>query len=208
MSDSSKFQSQVKNVENKLSGVSVSVPNEDKLKGMSDAEIEALKDSIRAEFAPQLKDAADQIDRLKKSLEMQETLQKIDRRGEENETAHVIKISQRGPLGPVDQHGRLAEQFKEQLKGKKARFVTTADETLNSIRRGEGYKPVLDEEGNEVRYIDGTLMAMPEREYEEKVAKPKRERAAIHRSQIKDRFENVGKAEGVETSVSIKYDTH
>lgn len=210
MSDKS-FEDQVAELEASFDAtkeVEDKIPSESTLKGMSNEEIEALKDSIRAEFSAEIKDTNDRFEALKKSFEMQETLLHVDRKGAKNETAEKIKIRQRGPLGPIDHHGRLAEKYKEQLKGKKARFVTTADETLESLRRGQGYEPIRDEDGNEVRYMDGTLMAMPMRRFEEEVQQPKREKREIHRSQIMKRFKEIGDSEGVETSVKFDYDTH
>ena len=172
--------------------------DKEELVTMSKDELKQLMTDTMEEYKKEIESAKDEIERLKKTYERDEDIRYLKNRGQfadEN-----LEVRQLGPLGPID-HQQVAIDnagVRDKLKGKKARFVSTNSE-LNSLRRAQGYEPVLDKDGNEVRYMDGVLMAMPEKRWEEEIAKPTKVRRDIHRRAIRENFEETGRKHGVET---------
>lgn len=145
---------------------------------------------------------ASRIDKLKAHYEKRDEMAKLD----QSPTKPNIKVYQNRPMGPIDHMGTLAEKHKDKLKGKHIRFVNK-HETVMPVRAAQGYEKVKDENGNEVRYMDEVLMAMPERKYQETVKAEVEDRKARHRGAIQETFHEAGKEYGVETfGTGIDYD--
>ena len=172
---------------------------------MTHEQLAQLKADIVSEFDQRIRDAEDRFKALEETYKKQEALAFVDRRGEPT-GVEGVEIMQRGPLGPIDHQGRIVKEYADKLKGKKARFVTTSDPELRALRRSQGYEPVRDEDGNEVRYMDGVLMAMPERKYEETIKAPKIARKKRHAAGIENKFKETAEALGVESHGKISYD--
>lgn len=183
----------------------VNVPEGDELVTMSKQELKDTMKEVMDEYDKRIQEAESRMEKLQLEYEKKEKKSYINRRGQES-TANRIQVNQSGPLNPIDHQSRLLEQHKDKLKGKVPRFVTTGNEELYSLRRTQGYEPVRDEDGNEVRYMDGVLMAMPEGRYREDVQKPKEERKALHRSSIEENFKQQGESQDVRTEGNIQFD--
>lgn len=184
----------------------VDVPKKEEMVTMSKADLEKLLSDVRSDFEKRIAESDDRIEKLKLKYEKESAEKHIRTKGEYADKD--LKIRQVGPLGPIDHQARSIDVagVRDKLKGKRARFVSTNAE-LRSLRRSQGYEPVLDKEGNEVRYMDGTLMAMPADRYENEIAEPARVRKELHKRAITNRFREDAAAAGVEViGDGIKYD--
>lgn len=182
------------------------VPSKEEMVTMSKAELDTVLQKVKDEFAEKLDKANDQIEKLKLSYEKDSTVKHIKNRGQYADDS--ITINQLGPLGPKDHQALSIKNagVEEKLKGKVGRFVNNNPE-LRSLRRSQGYEPVRDKEGNEVRYMDGVLMAMPKDRYKQEVAEPAKVRKDIHKRAIRGRFEEVAAKHNVEVfGDGIQYD--
>lgn len=172
--------------------------DKEELVTMSREELKSLMTETMEEYKNKIEAAEGEIERLKATYERDEDIKYLRNRGQFADKD--IEIKQRGPLGPID-HQQVAiknADVEKKLKGKRARFVSTNSE-LHSLRRAQGYEPVLDKEGNEVRYMDGVLMAMPEERYKKEILEPNRARRELHRRAIRENYEEAGRRRGVET---------
>lgn len=182
------------------------VPPKEELVSMTKDEMDILVKNIEEKYAKKFEEAMDSVERLRTSLEKDSELQYVKNRGQFADSD--IEIRQLGPLGPVDhQMGVIKSSgVEDKLKGKQARFVNNNPE-LRALRRHQGYEPVLDKDGNEVRYMDGTLMAMPEERYKETIVKPRTQRKALHKRSLRTRFDETARKAGIETfGDGIQYD--
>lgn len=173
-----------------------SVPEKDKLVTMTKEELEDLVNDITKEFREELEKTSNRTEALQIALEKDSAIAKVNAKGQYAD--RDLSITQLGPLGPID-HQKAAivnAGVDDQLKDKAYRFVSTNPE-LRALRRSQGYEPILDSRGNEVRYMDGTLMAMSKAKHQELVRKPVETRKAIHRAAIKQEFENKAIRAGV-----------
>lgn len=183
----------------------VEVPEQDELVTMSKDQLKETMREVMSEYDKRIEDAESRMEKLQLEYEKKEKQSYMNRRGKES-TSRRIQVNQTGPLNPIDHQGRLVEKHKDKLKGKAHRFVTTSNEELLSLRRSQGWEPVHDEDGNEVRFMDGVLMAMPEGRYEKDVQQPKEERKALHRSSIEENFKSQGESQDVQTEGNIQFD--
>lgn len=178
------------------------LPSEKELVTMTKDQLDELKKAIREEFEVRMAEAESQVDKLKLKYEERDAASYLERKG--SDKGQRIKVS--SPLGPPDRMDLIAKEHSGTLKGKKARFVTDRPEIV-SLRRSQGYEPVRDKDKKEVRFMDGVLMAMPERKYQEEIAKPVEERKAINRSSAVEKFRGAAEGMGFEAEgVGIQYD--
>lgn len=160
-------------------------------------QIKEIEDRYEKKFA----ELEDRFDKLKAKYEKQDEIAKLDQTKTPN-----IKVMQNRPLGPIDHQASLVEKYKDKLKGKHFRFVNNHESVL-SVRAAQGYEKIHDEKSGEVRYMDGVLMAMPERRYEETIKANTKDRRARHRGAILNDFKEQGRDLGVETyGRGIDYD--
>jgi hypothetical protein len=182
------------------------VPPKEEMVTMSKSELKDLMGEIKSDFAEQIKNAEDRYEKLKLTYERDDAIHQVKNKGEFADTS--VKIRQLGPLGPIDHQQRAIQTagVDDKLKGKAARFVNTNAE-LTSLRRSQGYEPVLDKKGNEVRYMDGVLMAMPQDRYDKEIIEPTRIRKEIHKAAIGQDFKETAAKNRVETfGDGIQYD--
>jgi hypothetical protein len=182
-----------------------SLPEKDELVSMSKADLDVLVDSVRARYDEEIESLKGHVERLSKELEKKEKVSYLNRRGQEGLKSKGIEINQKRALNPVDHQSKLVEEHKEKLKGKRSRFVTN-NESLRSLRRAQGYEPVRDEDGNEVRYMDGVLMGIPERRYEEEIASDREYRKSLRRQQLRENFKDKAAESGMDTFGDIDFD--
>lgn len=177
-------------------------PPREELVTMSKEQLDKLIEDIRAEASAKIEEAVSQVDKLKVKYEQQEAESYVKRQGAES-----IEVRPNRDFGPPDRLDLIANEHGGKLKGKASRFVTDRPE-IRSLRRSQGYEPVRDEDGAEVRYMDSVLMAMPERKYREEIAKPIADRRQINRRAVVDRFKGSAERSGVKVEGDgIKYDT-
>lgn len=182
------------------------VPPKEEMVTMSKEELKQLLGEVKKDFAEQIKNTEDRMERMKLSYERDDAVHQIKNKGEFADPN--LKIQQLGPLGPIDHQQRAikAAGVEDKLKGKAARFVNTNAE-LSSLRRSQGYEPVLDKKGNEVRYMDGVLMAMPQDRYDEEIVKPTKIRRDIHKAAIGQDFKETAAKHNVDVfGDGIQYD--
>lgn len=188
----------------------VDIPPKEEIVSMTKGELEELLDKVREDFGKQIKEATGP-DKLRAVLERESAIDEIRNSGEERMAGRVKVL--RNPatyanLKPLDRQQMIAKEHAEKLKGKVPRFVNN-DADLRAMRRYQGYEPILDDEGNEVRYVDGVLMAMPEKRYNEEILEPRRARKALAEADRASDFQNrvKGLSDGVEVIGSgISYD--
>lgn len=162
-----------------------------------DEKLKEIEDRYEKKFA----ELEDRFDKLKAHYEKRDEIAKLDQTSTPN-----VKVFQNRPLGPVDHQSNLVKKHADKLKGKAFRFVNT-HESVMSLRAAQGYEKVKDEKSNEVRYMDGVLMAMPERQYEETVKSVTTDRRARHQGAILNSFHEQGKEFGIQTyGRGIDYD--
>lgn len=160
-------------------------------------------EQVIAELREQLKNAETSNERLKVSLELQEAKYKADRIDKGTNEPSGIEY---GPsFNPVNMLDKVAEPFTKEDRNSKYRFISTHP-TLYALRRSQGYEPVLDSKGAEVRQADTVLAKMPKTRFEAEVVAPRKETAALRKDAIEQRFHEQGKDLGVKTFGHIKYD--
>jgi hypothetical protein len=177
-------------------------PDEKGLIQMTPEQLDDIIAGIRKETAETMNKLTDRIDKMALRLESEQKIGFVKTRG----GGQKISVEYSG--SPLDHQSRLAQTHSEKLKGKRARFITN-DPNLRALRRYQGYDPVLDESGNEVRYMDGVLMTMNKDKYREEILKPKKERQALLKDSARhgERFRAQAEELGVEIEgTGISYD--
>ncbi len=142
------------------------VPDKEELITMSASALTELKDKIVAETTQAIMESEDFRERLRLQLEQASALRTVDKQGQFSDPG--VKMVQSGSLGPIDHQEAVVGPYKTD-KLMKYRVINNHDDTLNALRRYQGWKPVLDVDGHEVRYMDGTLAEMPKIKYDETV---------------------------------------
>lgn len=163
-------------------------PDKEEVVTMTKSELEELKESIRESMRDEIREATGP-DKLKKILEQNSVIKDLTDSGEERIGGRV-QVNSNPTLAnmkPIDMQARIAKEYADQLKGKVPRFVSTNAE-LRSLRRFQGYEPVRDAEGNEVRYVDGVLMGIPAERYAEEIEKPRQQRKAMAKPDRTEQF--------------------
>lgn len=169
---------------------------------MSKKELDGVIQGIVKRYDEQLAAAMDMNEKLKLTLAMQsEKLEAVGKMTASRAKLKVLNVDH----GPPDHQQSLVKLHEDKLKGKAHRFVNTRAD-LRSLRRAQGYDPVLDGEGNEVRYMDGVLMTMSQEKFDRTIKAPKDARKAFRREGIVERFKETGQKHGVETYGDITYD--
>lgn len=143
-----------------------SVPDKEQLVTMTVEELTALKDRIMAETATALAGDVKFMDKLRLQLERDSAIRTVDNQGQFADPA--LKIIQEGPLGPMDHQEAAIAPFKTD-KSMNYRVINHRDETLNALRRYQGWNPVRDADGNVVRFMDGTLAEMKTAKYDDTI---------------------------------------
>lgn len=199
--DQEKLKEAIKKGENELKD---KLPQQEELVTLSKQELDDLIESVRREASEKIAEAVSQVDKLRVKYEQQEAESYLNRRG--SPTNSKIVVHPNRDFGPPDGMDLIAKEHSAKLKNKAARFVTGRPE-IRSLRRSQGYEPIKDEDGAEVRYMDSVLMAMPERKYQEEIAKPIAERKAVNRRAVVERFKGSAENAGVKVDGDgIKYD--
>jgi hypothetical protein len=158
----------------------------------------ALK-AIVEDYTAKMATAENKIEELKLTLEMQGAKTELGKPTKSK--VEVVAVMH----GPMDHQAALVDLHQKKLEGKSPRFVNNRPD-IRSLRRSQGYEPILDKDGNEVRYIDGVLMAMPEERFEKEMRGPKKRLREFRRKAIARKFHERGKQHGVETYGDITYD--
>ena len=192
--------SNMKSVEDK-------VPPKEKLITMTEEQLAELRKSIVKETAEILKQEDDKRERLRVQLERDSALKKVDNKGQFADPA--MRVIRSGTLSPVDHQSAVAAPYTTE-SSMKYRFINRTNEALYALRRHQGYEPILDESGNEVRYMDGLLTKMPMRKYEETILAETRARKMLKKQAAHNAAENfaeMARREGVEvTGDGLKVD--
>lgn len=158
----------------------------------------ALK-AIVEDYTTKMATAENKIEELKLTLEMHGAKDELGKPTKSK--VEIVAVRH----GPMDHQQALVDLHQAKLVGKSARFVNNRPD-IRSLRRSQGYEPILDKDGNEVRYIDGVLMAMPEKRFEKEIREPKKRLKEFRRKAIARKFHERGKQMGVETYGDITYD--
>ena len=177
-------------------------PNQEKadLVVTSKADLEAIiKDIVKA-YDVKIEAADNKIDQLALTIEMQEKKAEVGKvKGSD------VKVTPRSHNVP-DHMSILADANKDKLKGKIGRFVNTRSD-MRSLRRFQGYDPILDADGKEARYMDGVLMGITKERHKEEIQKPREERKRFRAESIGARFKEDAAKAGVEViGEGIVYD--
>lgn len=163
---------------------------------------EALAD-LNKEYKAKLDKATDEVARLKATLEMQEAKSKLQKPDERPKDAPRVQVI--GNFNPIDQHGKLAKPYMDANPDKHYRFIRSKPDEV-SLRRSQGFEPVMDKKGAEVRHYDTILASMPKTQFEETIAKPIKDLREFRRRSIGQRFHAEGEALGVQTFGDVTYD--
>lgn len=184
------------------------LPPKEELVTMTKEQITALIHETIALASKEL-DEVKQHEKLAVILDRDEKVRYIKTEGESHQRKDVdVKVTR--SYGPIDQHGKLSKLAKDAGAigtGQRPRWVNVGNKELHSLRRAQGYKPVL-VEGNEVRYADSTLMAMPEEQYQTEVQSITNDRReTYHGVRSGDAFKAAGESSGIKTfGPGIQYD--
>lgn len=168
----------------------------------SKIDLEAIiKDIVKA-YDVKIEAADNRIDQLALIIEMQQKTKEVTAPKRPG-----VKVSPRSHNVP-DHMSILADANKDKLKGKIGRFVSNRSD-MRSLRRFQGYEPVLDENGKEVRYMDGVLMGVQKQRHEEEIRKPREEKKQFRAKSVGARFEEDAAKAGVEViGEGIEYDVN
>lgn len=173
-------------------------PNEELITFTAD-EIEKLKASIVEETTTKIMESPDFRERLRLQLEQSSAMRSIDIRDRVADPALIVMQS--GPLGPIDHQEAAVAPFKTD-KSMKYRVINHRDETLNAVRRYQGWEPVRDKDGHEVRFMDGTLASMKIAKYDETIGAQTRAKKMLRRQSAEletERFKETAQSKGFET---------
>ncbi len=177
-------------------------PNQEKadLVVTSKADLEAIiKDIVKA-YDVKIEAATNRVDQLALTIEMQEKKADVGKVEGSN-----VKVTPRSHNVP-DHMSILADANKDKLKGKIGRFVNTRSD-MRSLRRYQGYDPIIGADGKEVRYMDGVLMGITKERHKEEIQKPREERKRFRAESIGARFKEDAAKAGVEViGEGIVYD--
>lgn len=182
-----------------------SLPEKEELVTMSKSDLDSLIEQVEQRHNEQIADMKGHVEKLEQELKKREEVSYIKRRGEESLKSKGIEVNQKRPLNPIDRQSKILEEHKDKLKGRRPRFVTN-NESIRSLRRAQGYEPVRDEDGNEVRYMDGILMGIPEQRYKEEIEADREYRKSLRRQSLREHLQRQGEQSGVQTFGDIDFD--
>lgn len=169
---------------------------------MSVAREEALTAEIEA-LRTKLANAETANERLKVSLELQE--KKLHLAKPETAGVGASGIQYGVSYNPDNVLDRVAEPYKKANPDSEFRFISRHP-TVYPLRRGQGYEPVTDKDGNEVQCVDVTLAKMPRQRFEKEVLAQRKAKNVGRVKDIEKQFHNAGAEAGVQTSGTIEYD--
>ncbi len=155
---------------------------------------------IIADLKSKLKDSETYNDKLKISLELQDAKQAKNRIPD-------LPIISTGPsFNPMNILDKTAEPYLKTGSDQQFRYIST-NPNLYALRRSQGYEPVKDAKGDEVRHMDAVLAKMPKARFEKEVVEPRKNIREMKKAAIDQRFHDVGAELGVTTfEGKIKYD--
>lgn len=179
-----------------VSTVQAMVPPKEELITMTREQLEELKRSIIEETARRMEDAP-YMERIKLALERQEATREVDVQGQFADPA--LRVITGGSLAPLDHQEALARPYKTD-PSMVYRFINKTDDNLHRLRRAQGYEPIRDANGNEVRYMDGVLAQMPREQYDETIGAQTKARKILKKQASKkhsEEFIEMGRREGL-----------
>jgi hypothetical protein len=156
-------------------------------------------EQVIADLRDQLKNAETVNDRLRISLELQEA-----------KTAPTDPMKPSGivygpSFNPPNILEKVAVPYTKAEPDQHFRYISTHP-SVYALRRGQGYEPVLDAKGAEVRQGDVVLAKMPKARFNEEVLQPRQDSVNLRKEAIEQRFHDEGKSLGVKTFGKISYD--
>lgn len=164
-----------------------------------DLEVEQLKAELK-EGISKLKEKISTADtlneRLKATYELQEELNRL-----ESKPTPGLNI-----LGSFNEPDILDTVAKQHMKPGNFYHWSNSHPNIYDVRRGRGFKPVLDENGERVIMGDAVLMTMSEKQHREEIVIPKQRRKSAVRNAIVNDFKDAGKENGVKVFGRIQYD--
>ena len=175
------------------------VPDKEELITMSANQLEALVGKVQAETAALMADSPDFIAKIRLQLEKNSALNTIANKGQFADPR--VEVRQLGPLGPIDHQEAVIHPHMTD-PSMKYRVINHRDETLYAIRRYQGYTPVRDAEGHEVRFMDGMLAQMPKDHYNETIGARVAANRALRHSRghaESERFKESAASQGFKT---------
>jgi hypothetical protein len=194
----------VSDVETTGTGTEVEEPIKDTDELSSDTLIQLTKEQLEAvvrgitkEYDEKLARAEDRVEALRLKLEKDEAVARAKRGGIR---PGIRVVSRPDPMECV---------FGPHKTDKSAHYrgCNWHRAEIRALRRAQGWEPVLDENGNEVRYADTVLAKMPEDKYREEIQRPKDERKASARGAAIEQFRTEAEKYGVQVDgTGITYD--
>lgn len=175
---------------------------------MSKEDLETLIQNVVGEFNKRIDNTEDRIERMKVMYEKQDAEHYLKNRGDFADKN--LEIVQLGMLSPLDNETALDKKYRE-LHGMGNETVTrfvNKHESVRPLRQSQGWRPVYDENNNEVRDVDMVLMSMPRKQYDETVGAQKKAKKDFRKRAraIAEGFHERGKERGIETFGSIRFD--
>jgi hypothetical protein len=175
----------------------------DETLSMSKSDLKELLGDINKEYQAKLESATNEIERLKATLEMQDRQRNAIKKNDRPEGLPKVQVL--GSFAPIDHQGMLAKPFIEKNKDRYYRFINSRPDAA-SLRKAQGFEPVLDQKGGEVRYHDSILASMPRRAFEETIVKPVQQLREHKRNAIQHQFESEAEKAHVEVFGKVTYD--
>lgn len=171
---------------------------------LSDEDFGKIVEMVQSKFQEQLDSANDRIEQMAIQLEKKDAERHLKHKGQFTDKNLVIRPVR---FGPPDHLSNLVKTAKEthDFAGKHIRFVNN-DQNIRSLRRAQGYDPVVDENGNEYRYMDEVLMTIPQGKYQAEIKQPTEDRKRFNRQGIAESFRETAEGLGVEATGDITYD--
>lgn len=164
-----------------------------------DLEVEQLKAELK-EGISKLKEKISTADtlneRLRATYELQEELNRL-----ESKPTPGLNI-----IGSFNEPDILDTVAKQHMKPGNFYHWSNSHPNIYDVRRGRGFKPVLDENGERVIMGDAVLMTMSEKQHREEIVIPKQRRKSAVRNAIVNDFKDAGKENGVKVFGRIQYD--
>jgi len=182
------------------------VPPKEELLTMTKEQLDGLKEVIISETAAKMMMDPDFRDKLRLQLERDSAIRIVENQGQFADPA--LRVVKSGSLGPVDHQEAVAAPHKTD-PSMTYRFINKDNEALYQLRRYQGYEPIRDEKGNEVRYMDGVLAKMPKRKYDDTIGAEREARKMLKKQGAKntaDNFIEMGRRQGVKVESSVKVD--
>jgi hypothetical protein len=183
----------------RVEGINTPIPAKDVVMQMTSEQVEALIRKVIAENPVQ----GDFKERATITLLVQEQVKKLLN----PEPAPRIFVHTNDPWAQFKEG--MASVPEKTSDGQKLRYGNTRPDAM-ARRRSQGYEPVLDESGNQIRVGDMVLLKISKEKHEKVIAEPLRARREARRSIVRnlaESFHETGRRLGVKTSGDITYDS-